>query len=207
MERIKKKRGWAGIDCVLFGRPFQAANYDRSWHWKQNHGGGVAPRGSEKHLHHNWIRIFSLSFLSYYVKVKGLSPLFYVVLLFSLLFLYFCLERQKSDLCNFLQFYYSLKLFLFSDPIKNRTLLLATGAEALLLFAVPFKNSTRKLGLCSFFRARKEQTTYYQNRTSVFTAKQIITESNLFISCEAAVPRISGSEARPHEWKVKASLQ
>ena len=55
MERRKEKRGWTGIDCVLFGRPLPAANYDRFRYWKQNHGGGLAPRGPEKHFHHDII--------------------------------------------------------------------------------------------------------------------------------------------------------
>ena len=50
MERRKEKRGWTGIDCVLFGRPLPAANYDRFRYWKQDHGGGLAPRGPEKHF-------------------------------------------------------------------------------------------------------------------------------------------------------------
>ena len=48
-------RDWRQIVCTLFRRPFRAANYDGFGHWKQNHGGGLAPRSPENHVPHDMI--------------------------------------------------------------------------------------------------------------------------------------------------------
>ena len=54
MEGRRKKKG-KGIDSILFWKPFPAANYDRFRYWKQNHGGGLAPRGTRNHRHQDVI--------------------------------------------------------------------------------------------------------------------------------------------------------
>ena len=124
---------------------------------------------------YGWIRTLNTFLLC---KSQGAEPSF--LRFFSLFFLFslfFCLRDKKSTSAISCSSY--IKQFLFTVPIKNRTLLLATRIEVLLHFAVPFKNSIRKLLTCSFPRARKEHATYYQSRTSVFTAKQIKFESFL----------------------------
>ena len=81
MERRKEKRGWTGIDCVLFGRPLPAANYDRFRYWKQNHGGGLAPRSPENHFHHDIIPnsgsylFFALRFPRWHADCSSSWPL------------------------------------------------------------------------------------------------------------------------------------
>ena len=72
MEGRRKKKG-KGIDSILFWKPFPVANYDRFRHWKQNHGGGLAPRGPEKHFHHDIIPNSGsdLFFALYFSSVRG----------------------------------------------------------------------------------------------------------------------------------------
>ena len=55
MEKRGEKSDRAGIDCVLLWETVPGRELRRIRHWKQNHGGGLAPRSPENHFHHDII--------------------------------------------------------------------------------------------------------------------------------------------------------
>ena len=156
-----------------------------------------------------------------YVKFKGLNPGFHVFFCFFVVLKpIFAFRRQKSILCNFLQFFLcktvSVLLFdqkighcywrrtdLHKKPDENGSPTRRSRASLYMTslfphFAVPFENSTRKLYQRSFFRAGEYWRRAIKTNLSVQSAKQIKDRSVQIIWFSAAEPDIPCSEARRH---------
>ena len=156
-----------------------------------------------------------------YVKFKGLNPRFYVFFAFFVVFkLIFAFRRQKSILCNFLQFFLcktvSVLLFdqkighcywrrtdLHKKPDENGSPTRRSRASLDMTslfphFAVPFENSIRKLLNTHVSGQERNWRHAIKTNLSVRSAKQIKDRSVQIIWFSAAEPDIPCSEARRH---------
>jgi len=139
-------------------------------------------------------------------KSQGTEPSFLRFLLFSLCFTLFLPRKTKIRPLQFLAVPF-FNCFCFTVPIKNRTLLLATEPRLSCILLFHSKIVIANLFYAHFLGQGINERRTIKTELPFSQQNRSMPNQVTFISCGAATPQSSGSEATPREWKARVSSQ